>query len=140
LSKLEEIEARRAARKAGLQEPRDEQRAADLEAVDALEIEHGDSNVATLEVPFTPGLPTLLAARCPKPIELKRYRDTVKTKKDGTPGDPIGAAIMVGGVCRVYPDAETFAKVLEARPGVDVQLGLAALKLASAKAEDEGKG
>lgn len=139
MSDLEEVKARREARKAELRAKRDAQLAADLEAVDALEVEHGDSNIATLEIEYVPGLPVMVAVRCPKTHELKRYRDTVKTKRDGSLGDPIDAAIKVAAVCLVYPDKETFGRVIEARPGVDVQLGLAALKLASAKAEDEGK-
>jgi hypothetical protein len=140
VSDLEAIEARRAARKEALQQAHDAQRVKDLEAIDALEIEHGDSNIATLEVPYTPDLPTMIAVRCPKPVEVKRYRDRVKPKKDGSPGDSLGGALELAAVCRVYPDADTYAALLEARPGVDAQLGLLAIQLSAGKAEAAGKG
>lgn len=41
-SKLEEIEKRRAERKSALAVKKEEQKVKDLEALDALEIEHGD--------------------------------------------------------------------------------------------------
>jgi hypothetical protein len=136
---LEEIEARRDKRKAELAELRDMQRAIDLEALDALEVEHGDSNVAYLEVSFTPGLPLLVAARCPKPAEIKRYQERLKPKANGKTGDPIAAAEEIAACCRVYPNAEVYKDLLEARPGVNVQVGLLALELATGKAHEEGK-
>ena len=42
-------------------------------------------------------------------------------------------------VVLVYPDKETFARMVEARPQLDCDVGLAALKLAKGKAADEGK-
>jgi hypothetical protein len=39
----------------------------------------------------------------------------------------------------VYPDAETYAKILAARPGVDLLVGNAAAKLAAEGAIDAGK-
>lgn len=138
-SKLEEIEARREARKAALREAQEEQRAADLEAVDALEVEHGDSNITLLDLPFTPGMPTLVAGRAPTTLEIKRYRDRVKPRKDGKPGDPVAAAEEIASVCRVYPDADTYAQVLEARPGVHIQLGLEVMKLATGRAQEDAK-
>lgn len=140
MSDLAEIEAKRAARKAELQAARDAQKAIDLEAIDALEVEHGDSNIATLEIPFSPDLPVMLAVRTPKPAELKRYRDRVKAKKDGTPGDPLMAAQEIAAVCIVYPSKDVYAAVLEKRNGIDAQLGVLAVGLCAGKAEAEGKG
>lgn len=139
MSKLQEIEARRAARKAALAEQEDTQRAEDLEALDALEVEHGDSNIAHVDVAFTPGLPTLAAVKAPSRNVIKRYRDRVKPRKNGQAGDPTEAAIELCGACRVYPDAEVFAQMLEARPGLDSQLGLLALRLAVGVEEEKGK-
>jgi hypothetical protein len=137
---LEAVESRRAARKAELAEKRDAQRILDLEAIDALEIEHGDSNVAVLDVPYTPGLPTCVAARCPKPEEIKRYRSRLKAKK-GEQVDAVEAAEELASICRVYPsDSEVYARMLSARPGIHVQLGVAAVGLAAGSEEARGKG
>ncbi len=136
---MSDVEARRAARKAQLKADEEAQRLTDLEAVDALECEHGDSNIATLRVPFTPGLPVLLAVRCPNPVEVKRYRSEVKAKKDGTPGDNLKAAQDLCAVCLVYPSKEVFAESLKARPGIDAQLGLLAAGLGAGAANAEGK-
>jgi hypothetical protein len=131
---------RRAARKAELADKAAEQREIDLDAIDALEVEHGDSNIAVLTVPFTPGLPVMVAARCPKPAEIKRYQTRVRTKKDGSAGDPIAAAEEIAACCRVYPDGDSYDALCTARAGLNVQLGVAAITLSAAKDEAEGKG
>ncbi|MFA5436663.1 MAG: hypothetical protein WC372_11550 [Candidatus Neomarinimicrobiota bacterium] len=132
-----EVEARRAARKAALEEQRLTQRALDLEALDALEVEHGDSNVATLDVPYSPGLPTLVAVRCPTSPELKRYQARLRERNP----NPITAAEEVARVCVVFPSSDdpTRATLLDARPGLLVQLGTLALGLATGRAAEEGK-
>lgn len=140
MSKLEEIEARRAARKAELQAQADEQRAVDLEALDALEVRHGDTSVCYVDVPYTPGLPTLVAARVPSPVELKRYRQSLKLdgqKVDVQAGTE--AAAQLGAAVREYPEKDVFSKMCEARPDLAGQLGSRAIKLAQGKAADEGK-
>jgi hypothetical protein len=72
---------------------------------------------------------------------VKRYQARLQPKKDGSVGMTAAeAASEVGAACRVYPDAETFAKVLEARPGILVQLGVEVLRLAAGRASSEGKG
>jgi hypothetical protein len=145
-TRLAAIEARREARNKALDSQRDAQRAIDLEAVFELEEEYGASNIAVLEVPYTPGLPTLVAVRCASPTEVKRYRDGVKEKANGKPGDRIVAAELVASVCIVYPDRkspegqEMLRQILEARPILLVQLGTAATNMGAGKAEAEGKG
>jgi hypothetical protein len=140
VERLAEREAARDEHKAELAEKRAEQKILDLDAIEALEQERGDSNVATEEIPFTPGLPVLVAARCPTEIEIKRYQSRLKKGRDGEEPDPIAAGQEVGAVCRIYPDDETWAKVLKARPGVVVALGVAALRLAGAVRREAGKG
>ena len=139
MSSIGEIEARRAERKAKLAAQREEQLAVDIEALDAAELQHGDSNVVRIDVPYTPGLPTLALARTPRPVEVKRYRDSVRPKGDKAP-DAAAAAEQLAAVCRIYPDAETLAKMAEARPGLNVQLGVAAVGLAMGAEAAEGKG
>jgi hypothetical protein len=140
MATLQEVEARRAARKAQNQVEYETQRALDIEALDALEEEYGDSSVKALDVPHTHGLPTLIVARCALPVELQRYRDTVKPSADGrkTP-DYVKAGEQLASRCRVYPDKDTYAKMCEARPGIHLQLGVAALELATAREQAEGK-
>ena len=138
----EEIEAARAERKAALAEEQAKQELLDLEALDAAEIQYGDSSVCHVDVAFTPGLPTMAIARTPKPIEIKRYQDMgAKAKRDGGVNveAAIAAAKALTAVVLVYPDKETFARMVEARPQLDCDVGLAALKLAKGKAADEGK-
>jgi|GEM_PF-5023240 hypothetical protein len=131
-----EVEARRAARKAEQASKRAEQRVLDLEALDGLEVEHGDSNVAHLDVDAGPGLPTLAAVRCPRPAEVKRYQARLREKHP----DPVAAAEEIGAACLVYPPAgEQRSALLAARPGLPVQLGTLALELATGRAADEGK-
>jgi hypothetical protein len=135
-SPLAAIEEKRAARKAARQAELELQKAIDLEAIDALEVEHGDDNIAVLEVPFTPGSPIMVAARCPSSAEFKRYRARLKEKNP----DPIKAAEELGTSCRVYPDATAFETLLAARAGILTQLGVAAVQLATGRAVEEGKG
>lgn len=139
---VEEIEARRSARKAALAEQERAQLAIDLAALDDLEVAHGDSNVARLDVPYTPGLPTMAVVRVPKPAEVKRYRARLKEKNP----DPQAAADEIGASTRVYPPRppdetpDVFDAMCEARPGLVGQLGVAAMGLAVAREHDEGKG
>ena len=141
-STLEQIEKRRAERKRRTEAEALKQREIDLAAIDALEEEHGDTNITVLEVPFAPGLPTLVAARTPTEAEIKRYRHRLKRKKaDAPPPDTQAAAEELAASCRVYPpDGEVYAELLSKRPGVHLQLGVAAANLALASAESEGKG
>lgn len=138
-SPLELAEERRATRKAEARKAQDAQRAQDIEAIDALEVEHGDSNVGVIHVPFSAGLPTCAAVRCPKPAELKRFRHRVTPKHEKDHPDSAAAAEELAAVCRVYPDESTYARLCAARPGLATQLGAKAVDLATGKAEAEGK-
>ena len=137
---LQELEAKRAARKAALEEQRAAQYAIDLEALDALECEHGDGMVSSVEVPaFSPGLPTMSIVRAPKGVEYKRFRDRIANAKGA------GAAIVqaqdeLASACRVYPEPEVYKALCEKFAGLHVSASVAAVKLADARAADEGKG
>lgn len=140
LTPLQRVEKARAEKRGAFEAARDEQKAADLEAIMALEDELGASNVATVEVGFTPGLPVLLAVRCPVPVEVRRYQDRLKPKREGAKIDPTEPTIEIGHVCLVYPEAgELRDRSLAARPGAIVQLGTEALKMALGTAASEGK-
>lgn len=141
---IEEIEARRAARRAALEEQRNEQLALDLEALDSAEVEHGDNAVARVDVPFTPGLPTLCIVKTPNRAAIKRYRDRIKPRQSrrgrDSDVDHAAAAIELCGVCLVYPDKEVFERMLDVRPGLDSQLGQIATRLSIGEEEEQGKG
>lgn len=121
-----------------------ERLALDLDAIAALEDTHGASNVAVIRVPYTAELPAAVACRCPRPAELKRYRDRTKPgQKDGrnreVEPDHNKATEEIAAACLLYPDAETFAKLCVARGGLQVQLGKEAIKLALGVEESEAK-
>lgn len=123
---------------------RKRQRLADLDGIAALRDEFGVTNIVVLDVPYTPGLPTCIAARTPDDPEIKRYRHRLAAgRKPGAEPDPLAgvrASEELADVCRVFPaDVEVYARMKAARPGIHVQLGSAAVKLATASAENEGK-
>lgn len=138
--RLAEIEEKRRARREALAAQAEEQKVADLEAVNELEERYGDNAVTIIHVPPTPGQPTLVAARAPNKAEVRRYRDRCATKPNGKPGDSTAAAEELAAVCLAYPSKEIFAEMLEARPGLQLQLGVAAANLATGREADEGKG
>jgi hypothetical protein len=146
-TRLQQIEAKRAARRAASEHAAEEQRATDLEAIDVIEQTLGDSNVSTISIPYAEGLPCVAAVRCPKPIEMKRYRDQTKVKlhqpgqrKPPESPDLVAAAELLAETCVVYPPREVFAQMCESRPGLQAQAGVLAAELALGKAEEEGKG
>lgn len=130
------VEERRAARKAQLADAEKAQRELDLEAIDALEVQHGDSNIAVLRVPYADGFPVLVAVRTPKEPEVKRFRARVKSDdKD----QHTAACAEVGESCVVYPARDVFAQLAKQRPNLTVDAGLAALNLSRASKDAEGK-
>lgn len=135
---IQDIEARRAARKAATELAREEQRVKDMEALDSLEIEHGDGRVVAIDLGFfDPGLPTFVVARMPAPIERKRYEDMCVRKTDGA---ALEAAKMLASVCVVYPDKDTYEKVKERCTGIHTTVALEAIQLGAGKRREEGKG
>lgn len=129
---------RREERKEQLRAQQEEQEADDFEALDRLEVEHGDSNVAALRVPFSPGSPTMAIVRVPTPPEMKRYRARVKPNKDGVIDAQKGAEEL-GEAALLYPEGEARERLLRERPGLCVQCGLAALRLGVGREEDDAK-
>lgn len=140
LSPLEQAQARRDKLKAEARKAYEAQRVIDLDAITELEISSGDT-LGVVNVLHATGLPTCVAVRCPKPVEMKRFRDQVRPhKKTGELPDSIGPAEVLATVCLVYPDRETYAKMCEARPGISVTIGGMAVSLATGRDEAEGKG
>lgn len=142
-SPLEQVEARREARKAANRKAAEDQLAKDLEAIDALEAAQGDDEIAVVRVKAPAGMPAAVACRCPKPSELKRFRDRVKPQKDArnreVEPDHAKACEELAAVCLLYPDREAYDALCAARPGLAAQLGKEAVKLAVGAEESEGK-
>jgi hypothetical protein len=135
---MEQLRAERDARKAALQAARDEQRLADFTRLNELELEHGDDNVAAVEVQrYAPGLTTLVVVRALRRVELKRWRD--KTSKDKA--DQNAAADEAGLCALLYPERESaeWAAICDLVPGVVTRAGLAAVQLAAGVEQLEGK-
>jgi len=129
-------------RKARLSVECEAQIALDTEQINQLEIEHGDSNIAVVRCPFTDGLPVLLAVRTPKQIEIQRHRTMISKGSSGAKIDLLAATKALeelGTLCCVYPDRDTLARVVAARPVALSDLGGAAANLAKTSAEVEGK-
>lgn len=141
--KVEEIEARRAARKAGHAAAREEQYAIDLEALDALEVEHGDDSVARLDVErYVKGHPTFVVLRAPRHDEYKRFCDLVARASDkGSTDARRDAQDMLAHSVWVYPkESDARKAMLKDFPGILLSIVLRAVKLVEAQATTEGKG
>lgn len=142
---LAEVEARREARKVAAHKAYEDRLAVDLAAIDEIEAQLGDSNVAVLRVVSPDGLPCAAAVRCPKPAEMKRFRDRVKPgQKDGrnrdVEPDHAKACEELAAACLVYPtDRDAYDRLCTARPGVAGQLGALAVKLAVGAEDEDAK-
>ena len=141
MGKIEEIEARRAARKAQTKAAFEEQYATDLEALDALEVEHGDHAVATYKLDadrWKPGLPTLVVVHVPESA-YNRFRGMVRKAKDNAEARG-AAADLLADSCVAYPARETYSAMRAAYEGLHDNVTIIASKLAEGKSADEGKG
>ncbi len=138
MSRLDEIKAKLSAQADERESAKADQEATDLEALFEARAEHGVEAVQAVKIPFEPGLPLLAIARRPSPVEFKRFRSRC-TKKDAGSPEYVAAAEELADTCRVYPDADTFAKMLAVCPGVKAALGTAAIVLGSAKEADDLK-
>jgi hypothetical protein len=145
---LEEIQARRDARRLASQHARTEQFARDLQRLDELEEEHGYERVMRVDLPgWDPAIggPTLVIVRCPKASEavIKRFEQEVHRSKEGSDAR-LRASESLGRACLVYPDPvadpESFTKVLDTAPGLLSQAALLVIRRAQGQAAEEGKG
>ena len=135
MSSLDDIRRIRQERHEAERKLAEEQEAIDLEAIDALEVEHGDSNVAVLKVGHTPGVSVLAAVRCPTSAETKMYHSLLKAKKP----DADAAARQLARLCQIYPPkGDERDRQHEARPALAMLLGVAASNLSAAVRLEEG--
>lgn len=138
---LDAAEEKREARKVEHRKLARARKAIDVAAIDQLESDNGEEDVAVLWVPYlADDLPMAVAVRTPNKNEIKRYRSMVKPRKDGTLPDLVQHVETVGRSCLLYPDTETFDRLLERRPGLLIQLGNTALELSTGREQAEGKG
>lgn len=134
------VEARRTERKAALDAAREEQRATDMEALDALEQEYGDGSVARLDVDrYVSGQPTFVVLKCPGADQYKRFCDMVA--RAGNAAKKLDAQNLLAESCWCYPREEAKRKeMLAAYPGLLLSIAVRAMKLVEATEEAEGKG
>ncbi len=141
MSSLEEIEAKRAARKAASAAARAEQYLKDLSALNDAEEKHGDGRVASLETSYyAPGLPTLAVIKAPSENYYKRFCQ--QARKAGTNGEARGAAQdQLAEVCWIYPeDKEVRKAMLSEFPGLLLSVAIKAAALGELQSVEEGKG
>lgn len=142
MATIEEIEKRRAARRASHDADRLEQERADLEAIDALEETLGEPLHTMTANGFKPGVSVKIAFRAPTAVEYKRYlgmSGRAITANNSDARTKSQELLALG--CLVYPaDGEARKMMLDAFPGVLVSLSIEAAKVAELRAEEEGKG
>ena len=108
-----------------------------MEALDSAEDQYGYEHVRRVDLTtFTAGLPVFVIVRMPEAGELRMFQDLSKTRKDGSPGDAVGAAVKLGLNCIVYPAKDIVAKL---PAGVSVCAGTVAAAMCAAKEKEEGK-
>lgn len=143
MDKIEEIEERRKKRREAYEKAEAAQFAIDLEALDALEGEHGVDVLGSVKVPrFVEGLTTRVFFKPPKPAQYQRYQEQYgkATDKKSTAGQRAAIELLANS-CWAYPaDQEIRAKLCEEFPGLLVSVGLAAAKKGEGEKEEEGKG
>ncbi len=138
---LEEIEARRAARRASDADARAVQHLADMTELDALEEKHGAGQVKALHVPtYSKGLPTLIVVKSPSGDgSYKRFADKVRDAK-GHQQMIAAAGEVLARACIVYPtDAGVVALMVDAFPNLLNDAANAAAGFVQLHAEAEKK-
>ncbi|OFX05627.1 MAG: hypothetical protein A3E78_14485 [Alphaproteobacteria bacterium RIFCSPHIGHO2_12_FULL_63_12] len=141
MSRVAELEAKRAALQAAKAEAEEAQYEKDLEARIALEEEHG--TIAAVKVSrFVPGQPTHAYLRTPNANEYKRFKAQIFAAQAGKKGGvtPSVATEMLAESCWLYPaEKEARDAMLEVFPGLLSPISAAAVALAQGTEEAEGK-
>ena len=139
-SKREEIEARRAARRAEAMQGRAEQELIDLQALDDAEDQHGCQRVAEFPLDrHVVGLPCSVIVRAPTALEFKRYQDQVKNLTEKDASGRIKFGTQLGETCLVYPSKEVFAQLKDEFPAMPLQIAERVVRLAIGARKEEGK-
>jgi len=140
---IDEIEERRAKKRKERDAAEAEQFAIDLEALEALEDEHGIGVIGSVKTArFVPGLTTRVFFKPPTEAQYNRYTEQYgrATDKKSTGGQR-DALKLLAQSCWVYPKEDEIRKALvEAFPGLLVSVGLEVAKAGEAERAEEGKG
>jgi hypothetical protein len=138
--RIREAGERRAAKVDAEVKAREEQLAADVEAIEALEEKLGIRIHASKQVrQFVVGLPVVVGVRAPDAAEYKRMFSGVN-RSNGNGDAKVAAHTMLANACWVYPqDAATRDAMLAANGGLLASVGNFANKLAEVELEEEGK-
>ncbi len=142
MANIEEVEAKRAELRAASLAAKNTQKLVDLEAILALEVEHGE-DIATLEANrFVPGQPVVVGVKAPSADYYKRYQQKVRRAGVAKNSDALGAAgDELAKSCWVYPsEPEAQKAMLDAFPGLLASIFLRVTSLAEMRADDEKNG
>lgn len=144
MATIEEIQEKRAARKAERERLFNGQRAKDLEAINELEEQLGDDQVIVVELDldaWAPGTVTLIGMKKANDVHYRRFLDVAKSKQEGKPGDRLGAVNQLAASCRIYPaELDEYKKLIDTNPAVHTAAGAEVLKRAQGEESDRGKG
>lgn len=139
MTKIEELEKKRADVLAARAKAEEAQYEKDLEARFALEDEHGPC--AEIKMPvYKGGQPTRAYVRTPAPAEYRRFKDIVQ-RNEKNASKQAEAGEQLARSAWVYPAGdEAKASMLDAYPGLLTIITVAAAELAQGARVDEGKG
>lgn len=146
LSAKERIAAIQAQREALRDKARDayeEQKAKDLEAVIDLESNYGPGRLRALYTKYcVDGLPVTIVVKVLESEYYKRHRDRIRGRDQSRKDlrDVSEALDELSRASVVYPDRETFAKMLEAFPQAIDSINVMVSKLCDLDEEEEKKG
>lgn len=114
----------------------------DEEALAALELAYPDGfAVVFLNAPVG-GCPGFVAARDCTPPEFKRYQAGIKVRMVNKAAEVEGGAdgsAQMARTCLISPDAQMFAKMSAARPGLESGLGQEVVARAQTRKADDSK-
>lgn len=138
---IAELEKARADALEALAKDEKRQYVADLKA--RLELEENHGTIAAVKVSrFVRGFPTRAFVRMPSSAEYSRYKKQTFAahEKKSIDGQRVAGDLLAAS-CWIYPKTdEERAAMLEAFPGIQTSILLAATALAEGRAEEEGKG
>lgn len=137
-NKQTELKKRREARVAKEKEATAQRDLDDLEALDALEETHGIANIRRIDLPTAAPLPGFAVIRAPDPAEYKAWQAVVMKGAAKSSEKAVAAEDLATDVL-LYPDIDTYKKLVEKHAGVPTLLASEAVKFAGGAAHDSGK-
>lgn len=141
--RIQAIQARRDAARSKAAALFDEQKATDLEAIADLEDQYGAAKVHVLHTKYhVDGLPVSVAVRVLEPEFYKRHRDMIRGRNAGRKDlkDVSEALDTLSRASVVYPDRDTFDKMLSAFPQALESLNVLVSSLSDLDEEEQKKG